>query len=549
VAGLRAARPEVLDLGRLLSDSPVVTRHTEAVERSWIDDAFQEGYLPAPPATPPCPGGLRFVPESERRRVAAAMAAGGNETVDRLRVLVEERPASWLAALALGNRLLQEDRIGLGQEVLGTYLRRPETGSAVRKALNAAAAGTAWTGPSSEEVLGLIHLLHADGYAQIQQNLAGPELWTSLKNPIGCAKLLSLRGALGEVAGLSTAWKLPLPAPGCEASDDALSTYDLYNNLIVGYLETREFSESDERRSREFDRSYRDPPRENPLQAVLERVVRERNPEREYWVWAVSNAERLLRARRWERAEPLSDPRLAVNLAQLMESALPMAPEAAVEPLEEEVSVLTEAAWQARDGISPSRRHAFAPALSRMVLIDAARGGGVRTLPPDLARHLSEEQAAVAAAVAAAAALRADPGAWAEAIRSRPDELLAPLGEWRGAWLSASRRDLAASVALRGRGAEAEERRKWARRASGLLDTWDEDPEELDQIQEGLGLLWRLPLLRILTSLPAMVLAALLAGSAAWAVGWFLALQLRRRKSLFTSFYRLEARQQLRRNR
>ncbi len=547
LVGLRAVRPRPLALGEYLAGDRLLTRHTEAVERAWIDRSMTESYVPSPPGPPPCPEGLQGGGAGERHQVASALTS--NQKLQELSALVARDPESWLPLLALSDLLLAQDRADLALPLLERYLERPQFTSVLREILDAAGSARPSAGPSSERVLAAIHLLQADGYARILENRTGSELWRSLKNPIGCSKLLGLRGELGTYSGASTTRGLLLPAPGCSPSEESLSTYDLYNNLIVGYMKTRDFHESEGRQKRELARPYRDSPAENPPLAVLELLAQQWQPAREYRVWALSNAERLLRERKWEGGQAPPDARLALSLAELLESVLPLAPEAAKPALSAEISEMVAEASRLRKTILPRRRAAYDPALVRMALIDGVRQGVPPELPSEAVGTLAAPQAATAGAVLSALGLRKAPASWLEVVRDGEAQAVVALGEGRGAWLAAGREDLAASVAVRGKGAETAERKEWARRARSLLRLGDRRPEELAEIEKGLGVAWRFSPTWILTTLPAAsVLAGFVAG-VAWITGWLLALQLRRRKCLFTSFYRLEALQKLRESR
>lgn len=578
-AAVRAAAPPPAELGRLLPARPTAER-AAAVEAGWVDEALPERYLASPPPAPPCPEGLSTVPADLRRRVAELQPAarrGDEEALAALGELARERSDSWLPSLAYAHALIAHGRLGDAERVLDQSLERGAGGRLNTAAKEARRRG--WRGPPREEVLAAIHLLHAAGYVKIERNRpSSPPLWRALKDPIGHTRLV----APGDPSWL----ELRLPAPGCEGGEAALTTFDLYNDLIVGYLETGEFREAAAARARELERDYRDPPEDNPLQAVLARVREDSPPEREAWVWALSNAERLLRERLWGSDLAPPDPLLAVNLAQLLESARPEAPDEALRGLDRQQAALAEAAAEGRARVPAAQREDFDGALARVALLAAIRGGTAPALPAEATAALDDEDRETVAAVRAALALRARPEAWAEAaasgevraasapstdgsgsgergsgergsggsgtgssaargeaaaVPSVEPEAAEALAERAGPWLAASRADLAASLARQVRGAPEPVREEVARTAESLLRPGDPRPPELAEIARGLGVAWRLSPAVLATSGWAAALAALLAALVAGLVGAWIALHLRLRRSLFTSYYRLEA--------
>lgn len=593
-AAVRAAAPAPAELGRLLP-TRLTAERAMAVEAGWVEAAFPERYLASPPPAPPCPEGLATVPADLRRRVAELQPAarrGDEAALAALGELARERAESWLPSLAYAHALIAHGRLGDAERVLDQSLERGAGGRLNAAAKEARRRG--WRGPPREEVLAAIHLLHAAGYVKIERNRpSSPDLWRALKDPIGHTRLV----APGDPSWL----ELRLPAPGCTGGEAALTTFDLYNDLIVGYLATADFHETEAARARELRRDYRDPPDENPLQAVLVRAREEWRPEREYRVWALSNAERLLRDRLWGSELAPPDPLLAVNLAQLLESARDEAPAQALRGLDRQQAALAAAAVAARGRVPAAQREDFDRVLARVALLAAIRGGKPPELPPEATAGLDDEARRTAAAVGAALTLRARPQAWTAAaasgdVRAAP----APGGDGpdggdgearagdrgaaaaasggRGAggagtprdgagppaaspldaeaaealadrarpWLAASRADLAASLARQVRGAPEPVREEVARVAEALLRPGDPRPAELAEIERGLGFAWRLSPAVLATSGWAAAVAALAAAVVAGLLGAWIALHLRLRRALFTSYYRLEAAERLR---
>ena len=535
---VRSLPPDRVDVAGALARGTVGTAYVGAVERSWIDDAFPELWLPAPVTELPCPTGVRPTPAGALRISEALAWVGEGRLDDALTELAEldaRDPESWTAGLALGMLLAREGRLGEAETVLASLYGRRTVQATVKQAVEAASRNRPGSGPPADEVRGAIHLLHAYGYVLIATHRDGDALWLTLKNPIGCAKLLALRGETDRLRRLPAWDEHRLAAPGCRPGVHGLSTLDLYNNLIVGYLDHPGLRETPERRQREIARDYDDPPRENPLLAVLRGAAADAGT-RESWLWAVSNAERLLRQRRVSAVGELRNPRLAYNLAALMESALPASPPAAAAALRRQKNALLELAFEGRGGVLPGQVPELNRALARLRLLEAVRAGAAPALPDEIAADLDDAQRRTVFAVSEALARRADPEGWLRAARS---------GEGT-AWRRASRTDLAAALARRGAEAPRAQRGWWARAAGSVLAGRDEVPAELAELRRELGLRWRISPRRLLASWAAAAVVGGLAGALAWILGTWLAVELGRRRDLFTSFYGHEARRRFR---
>ncbi len=546
-----AATPPVELTGRF-GDGAVEDLWTARLERQWIADAFPdpvELYLAAPPARRPCPSGVRSAAPSLRRRLDAALAEARPDdpeaTFLRLGRIHREEASSWLPGLTLGVMLAREGRMNEARTVLDEVAARASMRRIVGAARDAARRERPSEGPRTEELLAAIQLLHASGYVRIETHHLGNDLWGQLKNPIGFTKLLALRGATDRIAGMPSWARHQLRAPGCGDSRDAVTSLDLYNNLIVGYLKRPDFRESEARRRAEFERDYDDPPAENPLLAVLRRVTEPLDESRESWVWAVSNAERLLKQRRTSGLGPLEDPRLACNLAQLMESALPGSPPPVQGALLAEQRALVGLALGEGGRLAATQRPAFHRGLGRLLLLDAVRRGEPPSLPSGLAADLGADERDLAAALAYGLELRGEPSRWLQVATDGGDGAAEALGRREGAWRAAARRDLAAALVRQVADRPRSERAEGAWRAAGVLAPGDVKPAELVELEKGLGLRRRFSPRALATTPAARGLLTALAGLGVWVPLAWLALQLRRRHELMTSFYRLEARRKL----
>lgn len=546
------------DLAVALDATSLEATSTAALERQWIADAFPPPaatYLPSPALRFPCPQEVANAPRSLRNAVAADLAsarAGDKAALQRLGTLHQENGGSWLPGLTLGVFFAQEGRLGEARTVLGEVWARGGMERAIDQALEAARQNAPRRGPDDESVRAAVHLLHAYGHVLIRSGEGGRALWQALRNPIGCSKLLALRGATDRIAGLPTWDRHQVAAPGCATAPDALNTLDLYNNLIVGYLSQPGFTDGVARRDAELARSYDEPPALNPLLAVLRGIDAAAEPDREHWLWAVSNAERLLRQRRLSGLGPLEDPRLAGNLAQLMESALPIP--IAPRPQEVRDALLTAThplAATALDGaarLPATQRPILHQGVGRLLLTEATYRNAMPVLPAPLVADLEPAQRAVAEALAFVLPLRQDPARWLQVVRGNAEDaaLAAALGERDKAWRATSRQDLAAAVARQVATATREAQREGLWRARGLLAPGDPKPDALTALEKQLGVGGRLRPAVLITSPFARFLFTLLVAAIVWLLGAWLALQLRRRRELLTSFYRLEAQARLR---
>jgi hypothetical protein len=125
-----------------------------------------------------------------------------------------------------------------------------------------------------------------------------------------------------------------------------MSTYDLYNDLMVAYVLHPEYEGSAAARRREFRRRGEAPKEDAPVRAALEHLAedcRSTACDKAHLIWALSNAERLLA---WVSGPP-EDVRLCVNLLSIFEELDP--------------------AWdrRIREGLRPVERGMVEMALSR----------------------------------------------------------------------------------------------------------------------------------------------------------------------------------------
>lgn len=552
--GLRSGQPRPEEIGSLLEPvKPIVTLASAAEEKTWLEPHFrpEEGYIPAPPGPPPCPWGIDGVDRERAAGVARASGLGvaGIPELEEL----HKKNGGWLSGLALGRLLVEQGQRAKAESLYATLLKpglsRP-LHDIIGRGLVAAEAlrdGNPREPPPIEDLTPAIYALQASGYVQILGNKTGEDFWNTLKYPIALGKMVVFHEQRMLVDKVIDGYELDLAPPGCVAGWPGISSYDLYNNLIVGYLTASGFQAPPEKRTKEFERAYQDPPLQNPLLTVLRKrqTELETNPEIEGRVWAVSNAERLLRDRLLERRGYPQNARLALAVAGVIEWALEgSVPEAAVPALLRQQRELLAVALEREDDIPEEERPGFDRALARLRLIAAGRNGEEAKLD-DLAASFSPEQSEAASLVATVQAARREPAGWASLALGEMDPGLSlKLGKRASPWRSALRSDLAAALARFAAEQEPPARQRLAGMASSILHVGDTVPPALANLKTELGTVWRLRLwLHTPVGAGAAAAAVFLLGVllARW-----LAVQLRVRRELFTSFYRTEAEQRLR---
>ncbi|HEX2061438.1 MAG TPA: hypothetical protein VHK90_11915, partial [Thermoanaerobaculia bacterium] len=254
-----------------------------AVERAWVREGFggEPEYLIAPVGPLPCDGDTAAAKE--------AIASAGN--VDQLSVIADRAPDDLLVALVFGTELIRAGRYAEADRVIAQTLARTGDDENV---IAAARDPRTQLDLSDDRVSTVIHLHHALGVARLQSGTTPP--WISLKNVIGCVKPLSARRLIGTSRGAPSWSRLQITAPGCTTNAaGTLSSYDLYNNLIAGYMRAARFEGDDRMREREFSRRARTNPTalHELLLAQVERA-KANGWQNEAQLWALSNVEQIL---------------------------------------------------------------------------------------------------------------------------------------------------------------------------------------------------------------------------------------------------------------
>jgi len=294
----------------------VPARKTAEVEREWVAEGFAGEYLVAPVGPLPCPAVANAVAPSDQPVVREALAAGAQPDpdvrIEQLAALSDAAPGNLLIVQLLGTALADSGRYPEAERVLTQGLDRTVEDETIIRAARVSAD----LDLDDVAVSTVIHVHHALGVARLSQSSAEPP-WVSLKNVIGCVKPLSRRRLLGTTRGQPAWSRLLIAAPGCSSTGGAgkpsLSSYDLFNNLVVGYMRGT-FAGTDRDRDREFARPQKNYP--GPLhKLLLAQVARARanNWQNEAQLWALSNVEQVID---WRLPD---DARLALNAVKVID--------------------------------------------------------------------------------------------------------------------------------------------------------------------------------------------------------------------------------------
>lgn len=515
-AGEPKLTPELLDGASFAA--------TRELERGWVDQALPADYLPTLVLEPPC----RL--ENGPDWAAEAFTAFRGQDEPALAELAGDHPGSWLPPLLQSQVLAERGAEPRALEVL----RRFTAGPAYRRLADS-------RGLSADDQRAMIHFWHRLAYLQHQTHSRDAKLfWQSLKNPIGRVKVLSATGAAGLPKDAPTWDQHRIYPPGCSSA--RLSSFDLYNNLLVAYLEVPGFQETKKGRDQEFARGYRDPAEQNPWQVALERARQQELGRREGFVWAISNAEKLLRDRRANRLGPPEHAHLALNLALLASEAAALAPEVRGVFWQQISGLIDQAASAPSSGPATPE---FAAGLARLRLLRQIELPGAPPAPapapaPSAAPAAPAASAAITETlgrVAAAVAVRGDKDTFLAVLDGKRE--LPELGEAAAAWRAALRQDLAAAIAAAVPPSASPAAREAAVEQSRRVLRGAEKPRELEQLEASLPLSARLG--SGSSAAPFRLFVSFLAAAAAFFAWRLLERELLCREYLFTSFYRREA--------
>lgn len=519
---------------------------TAEVERGWVAEGFSSEYLVAPVGPMPCAAVADAVPPSDqavvREAIAAAAQADPEVRIEQLAAIGDSAPGNLLVAQMLGTTLVESGRYPEAERVLTQALERSSEDEEI---IRAARAG-AQLDLDDLAVSTVIHVHHALGVTRLSQSSAEPP-WVSLKNVIGSVKPLSRRRLLGTTRGQPAWSRLLIAAPGCSSTGAArpsLSSYDLFNNLVVGYMRGK-FAGTNRDRDREFAR----PPKNYPgaihrlLLAQVERA-RDNGWQNEAQLWALSNVEQIID---WRMPD---DARLAFNSVQVIDwwTAAERCPSEVCTPellgeVQKVRDQLVEQIFRRRN-VAEEQRGAFARGAVRVLAsssLDRARVADAANalrewLPPAERRTLDDLLAADAARHALPRWLFAPKADDEEATPAEPP--YAKLGARADRWQAAAMTDVAAVGAKWAAQRPPGEQRAALVAIRQLLGPADAPPELL-QLEQKRPLFDRIRL-RLVASKGFWAMWAVLLGALVWLVLLWIVVHIREALLLRVSLYKVE---------
>jgi hypothetical protein len=521
-----AAREELAAL-------PVPARATAAVEGTWVGEGFSSGYLVAPVGPMPC--------GAEAESIMAG--SDPDARIEQLASLHDARPADLLVALMLGTQLIENGRYPEAERVITQSLERTADDERI---IAAARSAGSTLDLADTNVSTVIHLHHALGVARLSQSATDPP-WVSLKNVIGSVKALSGRRLLGTTRGQPAWSRLLIAAPGCTSTGTAngkaaLSSYDLFNNLIVAYMRGKYTGWGGDR-----DREFARPAKNYPSalhKLLLAQVARARANEwqNEAQLWALSNVEQVID---WRMPD---DARLALNAVQVIDWW--MAPERCaptvctaelvegIQPLRDE---LIEQAFRRRN-VAADQHVEFARAAVRLLASSTLDRKRVADHAAKIKEWLPPKEAGVLQDLLTADAARGALPGWTFAPPAEDAEAVEPpyaqLGARGEKWRQAAATDLAAVAARWAQSRPPAEQRHALVAIRQTLGA-AEAPKDLTDLEARLSfsdrLRLRLTASKLFWAIVATLLAALL-----WLVLIWIIAHVRERRLLRVSLYNVE---------
>jgi hypothetical protein len=526
-----------------LASLAVPARATAAIEQKWVaDDGFTSELLTAPAGPQPCEQCADVVPPLERPAVLEGLAA-----------LREPDPDVRIEQLANVNDTARGNLI-IGQ-MLATELieagRYPEAERVITQALDstnadetiiAAARVSSTLDLDDVGVSNIIHLHHALGVARLSQSSSEPP-WISLKNVIGSVKPLVRRRLMGTTRDQPVWSRLLIAAPGCPerggGAKPALSTYDLYDNLIVGYMRGK-FTGDDAVRAREFGRPRKTYP--SKLHALLlAQVVRARQNgwQNEAQLWALSNVEQVIDFRMPD------DARLALACVQVIDwwtqkgrCPAEVCTEELLGGIRSIRNELIEQAFKRRN-VVPEQRTAFARSMVGLLASSTLDRARVRDAATAMRDWLAPKDRRTLDDLLAADAARSALPSWLFAPREPDAESpQAKLGARGERWYSAALTDVAAAASKWAASRPVAEQRRALIAIRQVLGTASA-PSELTALEQQRSFSDRL-LLRVLASKAFWAFVALLLATLVWLVLLWMLVHLREWWLLRVSLYNVE---------
>ncbi len=518
----------------------VTPRATAAVERTWVT-GMKDDYLVASHVPMPCAEVVDFVRPHERPAVVAALDAARDPDpvtrIERLEMIADGAPDNMIVALIHGTQLIQAREYSRAEQTLARALARTDRDERILEA--AKSPGSTLT-LDNFEVSTFIHVHHAFGVAGLTR-LSDNKWWSvSLRKVIASVIPLTHRRLIGATRGQPVWSRLLIPAPGCSnVSSQSLSTYDLFNNLIVAYMKGK-LPVSDEWRTKEFRRS--EAGEMLPLHGLLAAEVKRASGSN--WtnvsqLGALSNVERIVAE---IHPNVPDDARLAFNSVQVIdwwmkerERKEPAAGEG--EGILELRDRLIEQAFRRRN-VAPDQRAAFARGALRMLASSGVQRASIAADAAQVREWLTPQDArALDDFLTADAALAAIPK-WIVAREEDDEPPQAKLGARAEAWYPAARTDFAASAARWAAERPSDEQRDALVAIRQFLGSADPPPEllALERTRPWNQRMW----LRVSASNWFWMLIAAGVAAAVWLVLVWILVHIRERRLLRTSLYDVE---------
>jgi hypothetical protein len=527
-----------------LAQVKIAPHATAAEESQWVANGFATGYLMAPVGPFPCRECVDRLPPADRaaaRQAFDAMAAGdGEAAISAEAAIADAHPGNLLVADILGTALIRAERFAEADQVISKALDSTDSDERI---IAAARSLSSNFDLDDVQFSTIIHLHHALGIARLSEAGSEPP-WKAVKNVIGSVRELSRKRLLGTAKGQSTASKLLIAAPGCPPSPGSLSSYDLYNNLIVGYVRRPDYKDTDVNRRHEFARPSKTYP--SPIyQLLMAQVERAKANgwKDESFLWALSNAEQVLDFRRPD------DARLNVNIVQLLDWWMDAArcKEICTPDLVKGLHALLDdliARAIRRHNVPSEQQREFATAVTRLLAESHADRAALAADLATIRGWLPAEQAQAADDLLNAERARAALPQFV--VDPQPDTELAvdKLGHRADRWYAAALSDFVATAATWAGGRSATEKRQIIVASRQLLGAAS-PPPELVELESHLPWTQRVAV-RLTASKSWWASVGLFFAVIVWlAVVWIL-LQIREWRALHGSFYNAELKYQRR---
>jgi hypothetical protein len=522
------------ELGKL--DVPA---HATAGEESrWVADGFETGTLIAPVGPLPCREAANGLSSKDHAAVLDAFnAVGANDDDARISALApiaDANPSNLLVSDMLATCLVSAGRYAEADHVITQALDSTDLDERI---IAAARTPNSTLQLEDAQFATVIHLYHALGIARLSEN--GTQApWIALKNVIGSVKELSAKRLLGTVRHSPTADKLLIPAPGCAPSAASLSSYDLYNNLIIGYLRRPDYADTDQARLREFQRD----PKTFPG-AVYRLLIAQRDRARtdgwknEAQLWALSNAEQVLD---WRRPD---DARLDFNIVQLLdwwtsaEHCGPVCTPSLLADLRVAEDDLIAVALRRRN-VTTGQQREFAVGMTRMVARSHLDRMKLASDFDVLRNWLPLDKAATVDDLLNAARVRAVLPQWIVDPAPEAEPPFDKLGRRARSWRAAALSDFTAAAAIWSSGRPAPEKRQVLVASRQLLGA-AAVPPEVQQLEKDLSPRERLEI-DLSGSGTWWAFVSTAGGLLLWLLIVWILLQIREWRALRKSFYNVE---------